>query len=90
MITFCPETLEDFPGGPVVRNLPRNEGDTGVIPGWGTKIPHATEQPLSLHALGSPVTTRESAPQQKILHDATKTRPSQINIKKKRNTRGLA
>ena len=35
------ETLEDFPGSPVVRNLPRNEGDTGLIPGWGTKIPRA-------------------------------------------------
>ena len=45
------ETLEDFPGGPVVRNLPRNEGDLGLISGWGTKIPYATEQLLSPHAL---------------------------------------
>ena len=44
------ETLEDFPGSPVVRNLPRDEGDTGLIPGWGTKIPHATEQLLSPRA----------------------------------------
>ena len=34
----------DFPGGPVVKNLPSKAGDTGSIPGWGTKIPHATGQ----------------------------------------------
>ena len=34
----------DFPGGPVVKNLPSNAGDTGWIPGWGTKIPHARGQ----------------------------------------------
>ena len=25
----------DFPGGPVVKNLPANAGDTGSIPGLG-------------------------------------------------------
>ena len=39
----------DFPGVPVVKNLPYNAGDVGSIPGWGTKIPHAVEQ-LSLRA----------------------------------------
>ena len=34
----------DFPGGPVVKNLPSNEGDTSSIPGQGTKIPHAAGQ----------------------------------------------
>ena len=29
----------DFPGGPVVRSLPANAGDMGLIPG-----PHAVEQ----------------------------------------------
>ena len=33
----------------VVKNLPCNAGDTGSIPGQGTKIPHAPEQ-LSLPA----------------------------------------
>ena len=28
----------DFPGGPVVKNLPSNAGDAGAIPGRGTKI----------------------------------------------------
>ena len=33
----------DFPGGPVVKNQPANERDTGSIPGPG-KILHAAEQ----------------------------------------------
>ena len=28
----------DFPGGPVVKTHASNEGHTGSIPGWGTKI----------------------------------------------------
>ena len=27
----------NFPGGPVVKNLPSNAGDTGSIPGWRIK-----------------------------------------------------
>ena len=34
----------DFPGGPVVKNPPYNSGDTVLIPGQGTKIPHAAGQ----------------------------------------------
>ena len=34
----------NFPGGPVVRNLPCNAGDIGSIPGQETKIPHAVDQ----------------------------------------------
>ena len=34
----------DFPGGPVVKYLSSNAGDVGLIPGWETKIPHATGQ----------------------------------------------
>ena len=29
----------------VIKNLPCNAGDMGSIPGQGTMIPHATEQP---------------------------------------------
>ena len=36
--------FRDFPGGPVVKNLPSNAGNTGLIPGPGSKIPHATGQ----------------------------------------------
>ena len=34
----------DFPGSPVVKNLPSNAADAGSIPGQGTKIPHAMGQ----------------------------------------------
>ena len=37
----------DFPSGPVVKTLSSKAGDTGSIPGWGTKIPHTSGQ-LSL------------------------------------------
>ena len=30
-----------LPGDPMVKNPPSNSGDTGSIPGQGTKIPHA-------------------------------------------------
>ena len=33
-----------FPDGPVVKSLPCNTGDVGSIPGWGTKMAHATGQ----------------------------------------------
>ena len=32
----------DFPGVPVVKNPPSNAGDTSLIPGQGTKIPHTS------------------------------------------------
>ena len=32
-----------FPGGLVIKSLPFNAGDVGSIPGWGTKISHATK-----------------------------------------------
>ena len=34
----------DFLVGPVVKIPPSNAGDTGSIPGQGTKIPHAARQ----------------------------------------------
>ena len=36
--------MGDFPGGPMVKNLPCNAGDVSSIPGQGTKIPQAAEQ----------------------------------------------
>ena len=36
--------FQDFPDGPVVRNLPCNVGDVCLISGRGSKIPHAAEQ----------------------------------------------
>ena len=37
--------LRDFPGGPVVKNLPSTSGDPGSIPGQGMEVPNATGQP---------------------------------------------
>ena len=34
----------DFPGGPVVKNLPCNAGDSSLIPVRGAEIPHALGQ----------------------------------------------
>ena len=31
----------DFPGSPVVKNMPSNVWDMSLIPGWGTKIQHS-------------------------------------------------
>ena len=36
--------IQDFPGGPVVKNLPCNSEDTGSIPGQETKISGAAGQ----------------------------------------------
>ena len=75
------KNLRDFPGGPEVKNLLYKAGDTGSIPGQGTKIPHALEQ------LSHRPTAGVSAPQRKIPHDAMRipcaaaeTQRSQINI----------
>ena len=47
MIFWGPDTfrnlMEGFPSGSVVRNLPANAGDAGLIP-WFRKIPRASEQ----------------------------------------------
>ena len=41
--------MQDFPGGPVVENLPFNAGDAGSIPGQGTKIPRLQLEKLVCH-----------------------------------------
>ena len=33
----------DVPGGPVVETSSSNPGVAGLIPGWGTKIPHTSK-----------------------------------------------
>ena len=42
----------DFPGSPVVKNLPCNAGNVGLIPGQDSKIPYAMNQ-LSLRTTTS-------------------------------------
>ena len=57
----------EFPRGPVVKNpIPCNVGNPVLIPGEGTKIPHATEQ------LNPCATTTEPPPQLESLCTATK------------------
>ena len=47
----------------MVKNLPSNAGDVGLIPGQGTKIPHSVGQ-LSLHAaITEPVLSGARVPQ---------------------------
>ena len=41
---FIVKKAWDFPGDPVVKNLPCSVGDIGLIPSWGTEIPHVTRQ----------------------------------------------
>ena len=48
----------DFPGGPVVQNLPCNAGDASSNPGWGTKIPHA--------AITEPMCSKAHVPQPEL------------------------
>ena len=36
--------VKDFPSGSVVKNLPSNAGDKGLIPGHRTEVPHAVGQ----------------------------------------------
>lgn len=63
--------MRDFPGGPEVKNLPCDAGDTGVIRSRGTKIPRAVEQ-LSLRVATTEPTLWSLAPQLESLHAATK------------------
>ena len=51
----------DFPGGPVVKNLPSNAGDVGSITGRGTKIPHAAGQ-QSLRTTTEPMCCKLQSP----------------------------
>ena len=32
--------MNDFPGGPVAKNPGFRAEGTGLMPGWGTQIPH--------------------------------------------------
>ena len=43
-MAYIKNSMRDFPGGPVVKNLPSSAGDKGSIPGQGTNIPHAAGQ----------------------------------------------
>ena len=53
----------DFPGGPVVKNLLSNAGHMGLIPGWGTNIPHAMGQPSPRATTTESTCSRARVPQ---------------------------
>ena len=53
------QEARDFPGGPVVKNLPSNGGDVGLIPDQGTKIPRATTREVSVPSQGRPSTAKK-------------------------------
>ena len=63
----------DFPAGPVVKNLPTNAKDTGSIPAWGTKIPHAWGPCSATRE----ATTRESHMSQQRLRGAKNLKTSE-------------
>ena len=37
------EKKKQLPGGPVVKTSPSNAGSAGLNPGWGARIPHASQ-----------------------------------------------
>ena len=45
----------DFPGGPVVKNLPTNAGDMGLIPGLGKSPGGGNGNPLQYSYLENPM-----------------------------------
>ena len=67
--------LVDLPGGPIVKNPPSNAGDTGLIPGQGTKIPHAVGQLSPRMTTTEPASSRARAPQPENSRAAT-TKPA--------------
>ena len=46
-------TVETFPGGSVVKNLPSNAGDLGLIPGSGRSPGEGNGYPLQYSWLGN-------------------------------------
>ena len=43
-----------FPGGSVIKNLPANAGDVGLIPGLGRSPGEENGNPLQYSCLGNP------------------------------------
>ena len=47
--------IRGFPGGSVVKNLPANAGDTGLIPGSGSPPGGGNGNPLQYSCLENPI-----------------------------------
>ena len=80
----------NFPGDPVVKNLPSNAEGVGSIPGREIKISHASWQLSLCAATTEPMHSGAHKLQLEKWSAATKTRCSQINkLKKKKDLAGL-
>ena len=79
-----------FPGSPVVRNPPCNAGDESLIPGWGTKIPQATELESPHATTTEPVRHKWAvcAPHRRIPRAATKIWRSQRRKERREGEKG--
>ena len=64
----CTETL-GFPGGSVVKNLPANAGDVGLILGLGRTSGEGNGNLLQYSCLGNPI---DRGTWQAIVHGVTK------------------
>ena len=51
----CCHSIEGFPGGSVVKNLPANAEDVGSVPGWGRSPGEGNGNPLKYSCLGNPM-----------------------------------
>ena len=67
-----------FPGGPVIKNLSANAGDTGSIPGSGRSPGGGNGNPLEYSCLGNPM---DRGAWLATVHGVTK---SQTNLPTKR------
>ena len=47
--------VRGFPGGPVVKNLPANAGNAGLILGSGRSLGEGNDNPLQDSCLGNPM-----------------------------------
>ena len=63
--------MEGFPGGSVVKNLPANAGDTGLIPGLGRSLEEGNGNPVQYSCLGSPM---DRGAWQATVHGVTQSR----------------
>ena len=75
--------MRDFPGGPMVKNLPSNTGETGSMPGWGTKFPCSSEQLSPCTTTSESVCCKERSPMRQLRRNAAK----EINDSLKRTDR---
>ena len=73
-----PRAHRRFPGGSMLRNLPANAGDRGLVPGSGRSLREGSGNPLQCSCLGNPM-DRGTWPA--IVHGVaeSRTRPQGLN-----------